>query len=86
MQKMCHFHPPSWYFFRPRDFSKSKSEGALKTWPYFYSSPCMWRLASGLHLGEFSVRGIYVETYVYDDVCVHVLMTSYFRTSDHRVR
>ena len=41
---------------------------------------------SGLSFGLFSVPGIYVETYVYDDMYIHIFMTSQFFTSDNRVR
>ena len=43
-------------------------------------------LVTYLRLGVFLVPDIYVETYVYDDVYVRVLMTSYFRGFDHRFR
>ena len=84
---MCHVHPPLWAFFRLKEiFSKSQSEGGpFRLSHIFSSSPRPWCLASGLCSGVFSVPGIYVETYVYDDVYVSVLMTSYFRASDHRL-
>ena len=47
---------------------------------------CPWCLASGLCSVLFSVPGIYVETYVYDDVYVRLSMTSYLRQKSHHVR
>ena len=86
---MCHVHPTSWDdFFRIRDFFQNHSQkGPPSDLAMFFSySPRPWCLSSGLRLGVFSVPGICVDTYVYDDVYVRVLMTSYLRTSDHRVR
>ena len=45
-------------------------------------TPPVW----GMRSGVFSVPGIYVETYVYDDVYVRLLMASYVRISAHSVR
>ena len=54
---------------------------------HIFSSPhWLWCLESGLCLGKISVPGIYVETYLYDDVYVHLLITSYLRTCAHSVR
>ena len=87
---MCHFQPPLWDFFRPRAvFLITVIRGALQTWPYVFLITLdhgAWHLEFGLRSGVFSIPGIYVETYVYDDLYVRVLMTSYFFTYDHRVR
>ena len=37
----------------------------------------------GLYVGVLSVTGVYVETYAYDDIYVHVFMMSSFCTSYH---
>ena len=56
--------------------------GPLQHLAMFFLFPSAECLASGLSLVVFSVPGIYVETYVYNDMYVCLLMTSYFRTSD----
>ena len=78
---MVWFHPPSCAIYTPRESLKSISI-QLPPPTYlsiFYSySPRPWCLASCLCLGVFSVPGIYVETYAYDDMYVRILMTQYF--------
>ena len=53
---------------------------------FFFFQSCPWCLASGLCQVLFSVPGIYVEIYVYDDVYVRLPMTSYLRQMSHHVR
>ena len=48
----------------------------------FSSSPSPWCLAFDLSLGVFSVPGIYIDPYVYDDVYICLLVNSYFHTSN----
>ena len=43
--------------------------------------PIVWPV-----FGLFSLPGIYVETYVYDDMYVRLPMTSYLRQNSHHVR
>ena len=72
-------HLPLWdlYIFR----ESFQSHNSQKVPPYdlaiFLSSYYHpWRLVSSLHSGEFSVPGIYIETYIYDYVYVNIFMTS----------
>ena len=60
--------------------------GCKKSLAIFFSSPSPRCLVSGQRLGVFSVPDIYVETYVYDDMYVRLLMTSYFHMSERFVR
>ena len=58
-----------------------------QTQPYFFFfQSCPWCQASGLCSVLFSEPGIYVETYVYDDVYIRLPMTSYLRQMSHHVR
>ena len=53
---------------------------------FFFFQSCPWCLASGLCSVLFLVPGIYMETDVYDDVYVRLLMTPYLRQKSHYVR
>ena len=71
---MRHAHLPPWDIFRLREYFRNLSQkGPSPNLAIFSSSPLghgAWRLAC-----VFSGLVIYIETYVYDDVYVHVLMT-----------
>ena len=77
-------NPPKWFFGEEgNQFNCLAYVNLLATYSYqdqgsfFPSFP--WCLPSGLCSVLFSVPGIYVETYVYDDVYIRLLMTSYLR-------
>ena len=99
---MCHVCPPLWAFSDlEKNFNVTVRIGSLRLSHIFSSfnlvqvAKCLACVrfyfrpscqASGLCSVLFSVPGIYVETYVYDDVYVRLLMTSYLRQMSHHIR
>ena len=64
-------HPTSWALYKPREILQSinsQKGPPLRLSHIFSSSPSLWYLESDVPLVLLSVLGIYVETYVYDDV------------------
>ena len=53
---------------------------------FFFLPSCPWCLAYGMCSVLLSVPGIYIETYIYDDVYVQLPMTSYLHQNFHHVR
>ena len=77
---MCHVCPPLWAFSDlKKHFNITVTIGPLRLGHIFSSFPPVRGayVASGLCSVLFVVPGIYVETYVYDDGYVRLLMTSY---------
>ena len=83
-------HPTSWALYKTIECLQSlnSKKGPPFILSHIFSSLPLVRGA--LHLAcasfYFSVPRIYVETYVYDDVYVRLLMTSYLRQNSHHVR
>ena len=77
-------HPKSWDLYTPRDSIQiiDSQKGPPFIINHIFSvSPRQRFLVYGLRSGVFSVPGIYIETYAYDDVYVRLLMKSFFCTS-----
>ena len=85
-------HPTSWALYTTIEILKSfnSQKGPPVRLNNIYSSFNIfrgaWCLASGLCLVLFSVPGIYVETYLYDDVYKQLPITSDLRQKYHPVR
>ena len=62
----------------PRTLKKQLKSQQSKGWPFILShifSPQSWCLVSGLCLCVFSVPGVYIETYLYDDMYIRIFIT-----------
>ena len=82
---MCHVCLP-YEIFQEENFNIIVRIGTLRLSHFlliylFSVVPNVWPV-----LGFISVPGIYVETYVYDDAYVQLLITSYLRQKSHHVR